>query len=102
VINAARVGEQSAVVWKVVPQAGVSHPLKVRRIDRPAKSAACAEPDIVGQDDDDIRRACRRFEAFWKIRGRILCGASNLAFERLCGSGQHNLSGRVLTRRLAS
>jgi hypothetical protein len=46
----------------VVAKPTVGEPLKIRRLDWAAKYAACAETDIVGKNQEHIRRS------FWVLR----------------------------------
>ena len=56
--SAARVGEQSAVVWKRVYFKAVGRqPLERRRVAGPAERARRPEADVVDQDDQDVGRA---------------------------------------------
>jgi hypothetical protein len=58
VSSAARVGEHIAVTWKpVVPQPLRGHPVVVRGADRTAEGAGIAEPGVIDQHEQDVRRA---------------------------------------------
>ena len=58
VSSAARVGEHIAVTWNpVVPQPLRGHPVVVRGADRTAEGAGIAEPGVIDQHEQDVRRA---------------------------------------------
>src|SRR5262249_38059739 len=92
--------DQSGAGWRtkrggmegVVAESLVGEALKVRRLNRAAERAARPEADIIGQDQKDVRSALWCLHTLWKIRGRILRRAPNLALEWLLRLRQHLLS----------
>jgi hypothetical protein len=65
-----------------------------RRRNRPAKRAAGAETDIVGQDEKNIRGAFGRLDLLREILGRFLNRPTDVPFEWWLGPGQHVLRPR--------
>lgn len=63
--------------------------------NRPAEGRARAKTDIVGHDDEDIRRPLRRRHGLWEIRHRIADGSAYLAAEGPLRSGQYLLGPRL-------
>ena len=66
----------------VEPEAGIGDPLHGRRRNRPAEGAGGAEADVVGQDQEDIRRAFGCGHLLRKILHRVRRRKTDLAFER--------------------
>ena len=90
VISAARVGEQSAVVLNsIVLEAARRERFEGRRRNRAAEGARSAEADVVGQDQEDVRRALGRFHRLRKVGLRIRRRAADHAFERRRRVGQN-------------
>jgi len=82
-------GAQGRRVVHVVAKPGVCDALEIRSLDRSAEGAACPEADVVGQDQEDVGRACRRLDALWKVRNGTLHGAFDLALKWRFGSRQY-------------
>jgi len=64
---AARDGEHSAVELKVTQPVG-GNLVERRRRDNTAERAGDTEADIVGHNEQDVRRALRRHHTRWPIR----------------------------------
>ena len=89
VISAARVGEQSAVVLNcVVLEAVRGKRIERRRRHGPAERTGRAKAYIVGQDDENIRRAYGRLHGLRKIRLRIRGRSPDDPFEHRVGVRQ--------------
>jgi len=78
----------------VVAEPALREALEVRRLDRSAEGATRAEPHVVGEDQEDVRRALRRLHTLREVGHRILRGAPDLAVEGSLGLRQDLLSGR--------
>ena len=89
-INAARVGEQSAVVWNLVYlNPGLRNAFKGRRRNRSTKRSRCSEADIVRHNQQYVRSVFRCFDLCRKIQPR-LCGAQpHFAIEWRLRDWQH-------------
>ena len=91
VSSAARVGEQSAVVWKrLYLRPSRRQPLGRRRVARAAEGARRGEADVVEQDDEHVRRAGRRAQSLDRREAgvRILGVVRRQADVRLIGDRQ--------------
>src|SRR5262249_51556889 len=58
-------------VKHVVTESTVREPLKVRRLNRPTECTAGSEPNVIRQDQKDVRSPHGCFDALRKIRRRI-------------------------------
>ena len=79
----------------VVAKPAVCEPLKIRRLDWSAKNRRGTESHVVRQDEQDIGRTGRCFDALGKIRRRILHCPADLAFEWRFRFGQNFLGERA-------
>src|SRR6184192_728997 len=77
-----------------VPETLVSESIHGRRRNRSAKCATCAEADIVGQDEQDVRGTFMRLDLLWEILGGLLDRAADVSFEGLLGPGKYILRPR--------
>src|SRR5262252_976120 len=78
----------------VVAKPGVGNSLEIGRLDRATVRAACAEPDVIGQDQQDVGSAFGGFYPLREIGDRALHRSLDLALERWLGPGQHLLRQR--------
>ena len=87
-MSAARVGEQSDVVWNLrVAQSVCRDAVERRRRDDAPEGAGRAEADVVGHDEEDVRRALRRHHARRPGRFRLQGVQFDVALERRVGGG---------------
>ena len=84
----ARGRAQRRGVELVVAKAVLRQPVHRRRRDRSAERGRRPEAHVIGEDDEDVRRAFRRFDPLGEVLGGILGRAADLAAEGLFGSGQ--------------
>src|SRR6516225_2975471 len=73
---------QRGRVVHVVAKPAVRHPLEVGSLDRASEGAGRSKTHVVRQDQQNIGRSCRSFDALWKIGRRFLYGASDFALKR--------------------
>src|SRR6516162_9381898 len=72
---------QRGRVVHVVAKPAVSEPLEVGGLDRASEGAGRSKAHVVCQDQQNIGRSCRSFDALWKIGRRILYGASDFSLK---------------------
>src|SRR5215475_17514 len=65
----------------VIPKTAVCEPLKIRRLNRSAKNRRRAEANVIGQDEQDVRRTFWCFDPLGEVGRGLLSSSSNLARE---------------------